>query len=123
MIRRPPRSTLSSSSAASDVYKGQDQRDWMWRDVVGMAKHFGTEPICLDMVEPDDAAGRHAKEMYNRDGELIPVVPKLAQYFAVKVTPATHAQYATTWFTLSVAMSVIAVRARRGLTKGLFWGK
>src|SRR5665648_1295445 len=26
MIRRPPRSTLSSSSAASDVYKRQDQR-------------------------------------------------------------------------------------------------
>ena len=25
MIRRPPRSTLSSSSAASDVYKRQDQ--------------------------------------------------------------------------------------------------
>src|SRR5665648_1294546 len=26
MIRRPPRSTLSSSSAASDVYKRQDQK-------------------------------------------------------------------------------------------------
>ena len=29
MIRRPPRSTLSSSSAASDVYKRQDQREWL----------------------------------------------------------------------------------------------
>eukprot|EP00658_Telonema_sp_P-2_P030258 TRINITY_DN22883_c0_g1_i5.p1 TRINITY_DN22883_c0_g1~~TRINITY_DN22883_c0_g1_i5.p1 ORF type:complete len:191 (-),score=40.44 TRINITY_DN22883_c0_g1_i5:412-984(-) len=28
MIRRPPRSTLSSSSAASDVYKRQDQYAW-----------------------------------------------------------------------------------------------
>src|SRR5665648_855259 len=28
MIRRPPRSTLSSSSAASDVYKRQDTRVW-----------------------------------------------------------------------------------------------
>ena len=27
MIRRPPRSTLSSSSAASDVYKRQKQRN------------------------------------------------------------------------------------------------
>src|SRR5674536_294261 len=27
MIRRPPRSTLSSSSAASDVYKRQDGKD------------------------------------------------------------------------------------------------
>eukprot|EP00658_Telonema_sp_P-2_P053771 TRINITY_DN42464_c0_g1_i1.p1 TRINITY_DN42464_c0_g1~~TRINITY_DN42464_c0_g1_i1.p1 ORF type:complete len:102 (+),score=32.38 TRINITY_DN42464_c0_g1_i1:144-449(+) len=27
MIRRPPRSTLSSSSAASDVYKRQDEDD------------------------------------------------------------------------------------------------
>src|SRR5664280_3692606 len=28
MIRRPPRSTLSSSSAASDVYKRQDKHNW-----------------------------------------------------------------------------------------------
>src|SRR5664280_3461603 len=28
MIRRPPRSTLSSSSAASDVYKRQSQEEW-----------------------------------------------------------------------------------------------
>src|SRR5665648_1297965 len=27
MLRRPPRSTLSSSSAASDVYKRQDQQE------------------------------------------------------------------------------------------------
>ena len=30
MIRRPPRSTLSSSSAASDVYKRQVQNLWVW---------------------------------------------------------------------------------------------
>src|SRR5674536_47167 len=30
MIRRPPRSTLSSSSAASDVYKGQTQQWVVW---------------------------------------------------------------------------------------------
>ena len=35
MIRRPPRSTLSSSSAASDVYKRQIKNDgtlWSWGD-------------------------------------------------------------------------------------------
>src|SRR5665648_956669 len=30
MIRRPPRSTLSSSSAASDVYKRQVSGHWIW---------------------------------------------------------------------------------------------
>src|SRR5674536_388710 len=30
MIRRPPRSTLSSSSAASDVYKRQDENDFIF---------------------------------------------------------------------------------------------
>src|SRR5664280_3909606 len=34
MIRRPPRSTLSSSSAASDVYKRQVNRFWL--DIDGM---------------------------------------------------------------------------------------
>src|SRR5665648_1046263 len=33
MIRRPPRSTLSSSSAASDVYKRQD---YLWHTVNGI---------------------------------------------------------------------------------------
>src|SRR5664279_1115261 len=33
MIRRPPRSTLSSSSAASDVYKRQIQMDLKWISV------------------------------------------------------------------------------------------
>ena len=41
MIRRPPRSTLSSSSAASDVYKRQvyeeDEEAYaIWRDVIGI---------------------------------------------------------------------------------------
>eukprot|EP00656_Telonema_subtile_P045809 TRINITY_DN5206_c0_g1_i1.p1 TRINITY_DN5206_c0_g1~~TRINITY_DN5206_c0_g1_i1.p1 ORF type:complete len:306 (+),score=107.27 TRINITY_DN5206_c0_g1_i1:88-1005(+) len=42
MIRRPPRSTLSSSSAASDVYK---------RQVL--------EPLRLDEVDDDGMAGHH----------------------------------------------------------------
>eukprot|EP00658_Telonema_sp_P-2_P075471 TRINITY_DN65021_c0_g1_i1.p1 TRINITY_DN65021_c0_g1~~TRINITY_DN65021_c0_g1_i1.p1 ORF type:complete len:142 (-),score=14.62 TRINITY_DN65021_c0_g1_i1:73-498(-) len=32
MIRRPPRSTLSSSSAASDVYKRQRLQQTVWRE-------------------------------------------------------------------------------------------
>lgn len=98
------------------------QQDYMWRDVVGMAKHFGTEPVCVDVIDPDDSAQRNAKEMFRADGSLVPVAPKLEPYFAVRVTPGTHMQYAATWFTLSAAMSVIALRARRGQTKGLFWG-
>ena len=49
MIRRPPRSTLSSSSAASDVYKRQ-KMDWkqitassvgVWRDKLDIITHPG----------------------------------------------------------------------------------
>eukprot|EP00656_Telonema_subtile_P034826 TRINITY_DN38854_c0_g1_i1.p1 TRINITY_DN38854_c0_g1~~TRINITY_DN38854_c0_g1_i1.p1 ORF type:complete len:291 (-),score=82.25 TRINITY_DN38854_c0_g1_i1:189-1061(-) len=98
------------------------QKDYMWRDVVGMARHFGTEPVCVDVIDPEEGSERNAKEMY-QDGVVVPVAPKLEPYFAVRCTPATHMQYATTWFTLSVAMSVIALRARKGNTKGLFWGK
>eukprot|EP01017_Pseudomicrothorax_dubius_P051032 TRINITY_DN9753_c0_g3_i2.p1 TRINITY_DN9753_c0_g3~~TRINITY_DN9753_c0_g3_i2.p1 ORF type:complete len:446 (+),score=62.39 TRINITY_DN9753_c0_g3_i2:30-1367(+) len=39
MIRRPPRSTQSRSSAASDVYKRQVYRDYKWRYVV-LALYF-----------------------------------------------------------------------------------
>src|SRR5665648_330002 len=48
MIRRPPRSTLSSSSAASDVYK---------RQAVGLYMAFFTAP-------PDYQQGHTAKIMY-----------------------------------------------------------
>src|SRR5664280_566364 len=41
MIRRPPRSTLSSSSAASDVYKRQDLVTGVSRDLVEEALGFG----------------------------------------------------------------------------------
>src|SRR5664280_3804859 len=41
MIRRPPRSTLSSSSAASDVYKRQDQKRFrpVFQPVVDLTSH------------------------------------------------------------------------------------
>src|SRR5664280_860108 len=58
MIRRPPRSTLSSSSAASDVYKRQERDiqelvQWPFDlDVHG----FLERPV--DLGVEDDAAGR-----------------------------------------------------------------
>eukprot|EP00658_Telonema_sp_P-2_P026645 TRINITY_DN20779_c0_g1_i4.p2 TRINITY_DN20779_c0_g1~~TRINITY_DN20779_c0_g1_i4.p2 ORF type:complete len:108 (+),score=24.94 TRINITY_DN20779_c0_g1_i4:77-400(+) len=42
MIRRPPRSTLSSSSAASDVYKRQPQ---------GAVKKEHGQMVCLQYIE------------------------------------------------------------------------
>eukprot|EP00658_Telonema_sp_P-2_P071804 TRINITY_DN6100_c0_g1_i1.p2 TRINITY_DN6100_c0_g1~~TRINITY_DN6100_c0_g1_i1.p2 ORF type:complete len:125 (-),score=48.05 TRINITY_DN6100_c0_g1_i1:24-398(-) len=48
MIRRPPRSTLSSSSAASDVYKRQDE--WEWGE---SAEAEGSEQVDWD----DDTTG------------------------------------------------------------------
>lgn len=97
-------------------------KDYMYRDVINMAKHFGTEPLCVDVVADGEGVERHAKEMYLPNGKLVPIVPNLEQYMAVRVTPTSHAQYATTWFTLTVAMSVIAMRTRKGLTKNLFRG-
>eukprot|EP00658_Telonema_sp_P-2_P048947 TRINITY_DN37225_c0_g1_i2.p2 TRINITY_DN37225_c0_g1~~TRINITY_DN37225_c0_g1_i2.p2 ORF type:complete len:175 (+),score=19.06 TRINITY_DN37225_c0_g1_i2:146-670(+) len=50
MIRRPPRSTLSSSSAASDVYKRQVQQNWEVapRLVVLDSQLMGREWMCGD---------------------------------------------------------------------------
>eukprot|EP00658_Telonema_sp_P-2_P052153 TRINITY_DN40339_c0_g1_i1.p1 TRINITY_DN40339_c0_g1~~TRINITY_DN40339_c0_g1_i1.p1 ORF type:complete len:286 (+),score=62.74 TRINITY_DN40339_c0_g1_i1:82-939(+) len=42
MIRRPPRSTLSSSSAASDVYKRQDESGDESGDETRISKFFGS---------------------------------------------------------------------------------
>src|SRR5664279_4899386 len=50
MIRRPPRSTLSSSSAASDVYKRQV--GW-WRPIL----HGGFDPGDLDAPEVSEPLG------------------------------------------------------------------
>ena len=55
MIRRPPRSTLDRSSAASDVYKRQLLFGQAWADVMGMAyrvaQTFG--PSLPDVPELD----------------------------------------------------------------------
>src|SRR5664280_1014202 len=65
MIRRPPRSTLSSSSAASDVYKRQSQRKG---NVVDNNKHvlkwniFLFEPVTHCISAEIHICGRFEKE-------------------------------------------------------------
>eukprot|EP00828_Plagiopyla_frontata_P045119 TRINITY_DN7616_c0_g1_i8.p3 TRINITY_DN7616_c0_g1~~TRINITY_DN7616_c0_g1_i8.p3 ORF type:complete len:109 (+),score=27.88 TRINITY_DN7616_c0_g1_i8:100-426(+) len=53
MIRRPPRSTLSSSSAASDVYKRQVSTQSTWEQTVNqLIKSFqGQIKLLYDMSE------------------------------------------------------------------------
>eukprot|EP00656_Telonema_subtile_P001961 TRINITY_DN10851_c0_g1_i4.p1 TRINITY_DN10851_c0_g1~~TRINITY_DN10851_c0_g1_i4.p1 ORF type:complete len:149 (-),score=29.69 TRINITY_DN10851_c0_g1_i4:84-530(-) len=50
MIRRPPRSTLSSSSAASDVYKRQE-----WK---GQSLHLDRVAACGESWSPDTLSGQ-----------------------------------------------------------------
>src|SRR5665648_1096186 len=59
MIRRPPRSTLSSSSAASDVYKRQER-------LRAFHEHFGNLPTYLGTF--DFAWGQEAAAQILRDG-------------------------------------------------------
>ena len=54
MIRRPPRSTLLSSSAASDVYKRQET-------------HCGTCGTCTERREALRLAGIDDKTIYESD--------------------------------------------------------
>merc|ERR1711865_11490 len=118
-----PNSLVADMIKTSEDPESVFIKDYMWRDVIGIAKHFGTEPLCIDVVAEDGTDRRDTKEMFLPNGTIVPIVPNLEQYMAVRVTPLTHAQYATTWVTLTIAMSVIAVRTRKGLTKNLFRGK
>src|SRR5450756_3022830 len=68
MIRRPPRSTQSRSSAASDVYK----RQALHQDI-GLARHQVWQALFVEALEqPGIAAQKPAVEQ--RDGELDIVV-------------------------------------------------
>eukprot|EP00658_Telonema_sp_P-2_P064483 TRINITY_DN53504_c0_g1_i1.p1 TRINITY_DN53504_c0_g1~~TRINITY_DN53504_c0_g1_i1.p1 ORF type:complete len:118 (+),score=44.18 TRINITY_DN53504_c0_g1_i1:82-435(+) len=74
MIRRPPRSTLSSSSAASDVYKRQaNLRESQLRE----------EAVRNESVE---LTARHQREMVGKDQEIL----KLSK--AVGVLGASEAE-------------------------------
>ena len=58
MIRRPPRSTLDRSSAASDVYKRQ-MSDWRWSD-----------PFNGGVMSADGHPHRMEAAIQRRDGSL-----------------------------------------------------
>src|SRR5674536_405087 len=68
MIRRPPRSTLSSSSAASDVYKRQD----LDADAIG-TRAYGFGRLALDQPAPEHllVVGGLAPSVVLRCSELL----------------------------------------------------
>ena len=65
MIRRPPRSTLSSSSAASDVYKRQkiDSAVWRYKNRKGMSLADKLDAV-LYVPEAAMPAARDLKHMH-----------------------------------------------------------
>src|SRR5665648_39785 len=74
MIRRPPRSTLSSSSAASDVYKRQDN-GYILDSLGWVYFHMGElEKARIEMehavsLEPDDPyILEHMGDIYQKSG-------------------------------------------------------
>src|SRR5674536_259136 len=75
MIRRPPRSTLSSSSAASDVYKRQVLTDVAAAKVKSLIASEGREDLVLRIaVQPGGCSGlRYQLELDDRsfDGDVV----------------------------------------------------
>eukprot|EP00658_Telonema_sp_P-2_P045018 TRINITY_DN32913_c0_g1_i1.p1 TRINITY_DN32913_c0_g1~~TRINITY_DN32913_c0_g1_i1.p1 ORF type:complete len:115 (-),score=14.14 TRINITY_DN32913_c0_g1_i1:45-389(-) len=69
MIRRPPRSTLSSSSAASDVYKRQSS-EWLavWRAYTAAGS----------LSPPPGPVSNHV--LLSRSGEPLPGLEKVEHY-------------------------------------------
>ena len=59
MIRRPPRSTLDRSSAASDVYKRQDENRAHDREIIAKVKKYlpehDTTGLEIKILKPVDA--------------------------------------------------------------------
>src|SRR5665648_1257051 len=90
MIRRPPRSTLSSSSAASDVYKRQVEMGSRWTaiEAVGLYVPGGTaaypSSVLMNAV-PAKVAGcaRLVMVVPAPDGKLSPLVLAAAKLAGV----------------------------------------
>ena len=57
MIRRPPRSTLDRSSAASDVYKRQVE------EAVSVARDYVGDPVDFDDVDAVGELAVHARRI------------------------------------------------------------
>src|SRR5674536_115320 len=87
MIRRPPRSTLSSSSAASDVYKRQD----LDADAIG-TRAYGFGRLALDQPAPEHLliVGGLAPSVVLRCSELL--TPPLGAGPAVRVVDVVVGQ-------------------------------
>src|SRR5674536_94749 len=70
MIRRPPRSTLSSSSAASDVYKRQAMLHTMYGQTLRHAAEFYIEFFAIDLIMDDRGTCRGVIAWSLMDGTL-----------------------------------------------------
>jgi len=105
-------------SAVTDGRTGT--KDFLWRDVLGMAEQLNTEPICVDAIEGAQHAAatstvgshRFADHMDAHSDGLVPFKADLDQYLDVRTPPMQHMAYAATWFTLTGIMGYMAVRAR-----------
>jgi len=113
-----------SSALIGDIVNRPDgSRDHLWRDVVGISKSFGTEPICIDAIHDLDDDGRASEESggsarFSRhwkahQDQLVPFKADMEHYLSVRTPPQQHIAYATTWFTLSAAMAAMAFRRMR----------
>ncbi|GAA5975168.1 hypothetical protein JCM5350_000166 [Sporobolomyces pararoseus] len=80
---------------------------WVFSDIVEMAKHTGAEPVLVDQIY-DDHPGK--AEVYLRQG--IPV----GRNASIELRNM-HATYAATWFSLSLATSFMAWRLLRSPAK------
>src|SRR5665648_1304918 len=77
MIRRPPRSTLSSSSAASDVYKRQQQ-----------GEHGGLAvPVAPDDADPVALADPDGDRVEDHGGRVLQVQPFAAEQVGHVLSP------------------------------------
>eukprot|EP00658_Telonema_sp_P-2_P017894 TRINITY_DN16989_c0_g1_i3.p1 TRINITY_DN16989_c0_g1~~TRINITY_DN16989_c0_g1_i3.p1 ORF type:complete len:109 (+),score=26.52 TRINITY_DN16989_c0_g1_i3:96-422(+) len=91
MIRRPPRSTLSSSSAASDVYKRQ-----VYHPRCSVDSLFQSEVIKPDWLLPPDPVSGHGVGVIH-NGKVVNAMvflnnPRLYLRYPPKVTiPHCHA--------------------------------
>ena len=97
---------------------------WHWLDATALAVAAGLPPdtVLLEAVTESDTLTRAptAQEIVTgraaggrADTRAYPLPRTLADVASVSVTPATHAQYAATWGTLSAATAALAVKALR----------
>merc|ERR1711907_138136 len=122
-IVKGPEAPSNSMSLIGDIVRSDGNRDHLWRDVVGIAGNFGTEPICIDAIDDMDDSGsasgdsggsaRFSRHWKAHEDTLVPFKADMEHYLAVRTPPQQHMAYAATWFTLSALMSAMAFRQFR----------